>query len=202
MMSSCILAILFFLIALPCNAQPSHLPIKPGFVLVATPNLLDPNFQESVVLICRHETQGTIGLILNKPLELSLSDAFPTIKEFQENSVKLYRGGPVHPRGILLLLETTQPYSNMQEAMPGVYFGGTIEAIKQIVTDPTPHNRFRLFAGFASWFPGQLHMEIEQQAWSILPVEKELLFDAAPQSLWSQLRNRLANPQQLIKHQP
>jgi len=177
-------------------------PIKPGVLLMASPNLLDPNFRETVVLVCQHDAHGTVGLILNRPSDIPMSTVFSDVQALKEISVKIYTGGPVHPKGMLLLIEATQQPANTREVLSGVYFGGSVELVEQMITDTTSHKRFRFYAGYASWFPGQLHMEIQSGAWATLPGKVEYLFDEDPGTQWSRLRNVSTRPKRFISNPP
>src|SRR3954462_15714457 len=76
-----------------------------GKLLVAAPTLVDPNFRRSVVLICEHNEDGALGLVLNRPTTVDADDAVPELSELLDGQEVLYNGGPVQPQSIVLLAD-------------------------------------------------------------------------------------------------
>ena len=182
------------------QAPPPTKAIRAGTILIASPHLRDPNFYKTVVLICQHSSQGTVGLILNRPLEIPLSKALPTVPALEGTSHVLYTGGPVRPKGILMLFHTDTPPANTRKVFEEVYFGGNEEVVEKIVTNPNPGMPFRVYAGHASWSPGQLNAEIERGGWATQLAEVNSVFDPAPTTLWDYWYHKLTTPRLLIKN--
>ena len=190
-----LLVLLTALHAAPAVAGSEFSPsaVEKGVFLVASPSLNDPNFQETVVLVLEHGAQGTLGLILNRATNMLLSEALPGVPALKGTTHKLFVGGPVQPSVLLLLSRLKDPQPAMRSVFDSVYVGGTPDVLEQILTEAGSSARFRAFAGYAGWGPGQLGFEMLQGAWAVLPPEGNL-FDRDPASLWKDSLARLQAP--------
>jgi len=195
--------LLIVLHAVPAVAQGEFAPssVKKGVLLVASPSLNDPNFRETVVLIVEHGSEGTLGLILNRSTKVLLSEALPDLTVLKGTSYRLFAGGPVQPTLLLLLFRLKDPPADARSVFDGVYVGGTPKVLEGIITRAKPTETFRVFAGFASWAPGQLGYEMLQGAWATLPPELSDIFDKDPATLWQDCLSRLQAPR-VISWQP
>ena len=190
-----LLIVLTVLYGTPAMAGQEFSPsaVEKGVFLVASPSLNDPNFSQTVVLILEHGSQGTLGVILNRATNTLLSEALPAVAALKGTSHRLFAGGPVQPNVVLLLSRLKEPQSDMRTVFDSVYVGGTPEALERILTQAGPAAKFRAFAGYAGWGPGQLGFEMLQGAWAVLPPEGNL-FDKDPASLWPDSLARLQAP--------
>lgn len=144
-----------------------------GHLLIASPRLRDPNFFRTVVFLVQHDEKGSLGLVLNRPLDVSVRAAWKQISSMPcEIDGPLRRGGPCE--GVLMALHTDLQASDL-EVIEGVHFSTTKHTIEHLVThgaDPV-----RLFAGYAGWAPGQLESELAEGAWFVVPATSESVFD-------------------------
>ncbi|MDN5942454.1 MAG: YqgE/AlgH family protein, partial [Nitrospira sp.] len=173
------------------ESAPSSL--KKGVLLVASPSLEDPNFRQAVVLVVEHGSEGTVGLILNRPTKLLLSEVLPDITVLKGTSYRLFAGGPVEASRFLLLFRAEEPPADARPVFDGVYLGRTPKALEHIITRAKPTEAFRTFAGFAAWAPRQLEAEMLLGAWAILPPDSGI-FDKDPAKLWQDCISRLKAP--------
>jgi putative transcriptional regulator len=164
-----------------------------GVFLVASPSLNDPNFRQTVVLVLEHGSQGTLGIILNRPTDILLSQALPDVAALKGTNHRLFAGGPVQPSAMLLLSRLNEPQPGMRLVFDSVYVGGTPELLERIMAKAAPADRFRAFAGYAGWAPGQLGLEMRQGAWAVLSPESNL-FEQDPSILWQESLTRLEAP--------
>src|SRR5690242_3689901 len=164
-----------------------------GVFLVASPSLNDPNFRQTVVLVLEHGSQGTLGIILNRPTDILLSQALPDVAALKGTNHRLFAGGPVQPSAMLLLSRLNEPQPGMRLVFDSVYVGGTPELLERIMAKAAPADRFRAFAGYAGWTPGQLGLEMRQGAWAVLSPESNL-FEQDPSILWQESLTRLEAP--------
>ncbi len=169
-------------------------PVGAGVLLIANPHMNDPNFSHTVVLICQHGPEGTVGLILNRPTEVSLAKALPEIPGLQGTPFRLYAGGPVQLTGILLLLQMDAQPSNTRPVLEHIYWGGNVEALTQILQEQKPTQTFRAYAGHAGWAPGQLESELAAGAWATLSADPAAIFTTQPEELWEQMLEALRAP--------
>lgn len=168
---------------------PSPVPAK-GMFLVASPDLADPNFRESVILICEHSPAGTLGLVINRPTNLLLSEALPAIAALQGTTHVLFAGGPVQPDAILMLFRADRAPADTRPVAEGIYIGGNSKLVEDTIAKPGAQARFRAFAGYAGWGPGQLAGEMAQGAWRLVPADPGSIFEKNPGEIWSSLGGR------------
>jgi len=168
--------------------------VKKGVLLVASPNLDDPNFREAVVLIVEHGPEGTLGLILNRSTKILLSEALPEVTALKGTSYRLFAGGPVQPNQLLLLLRLKEPLPDARPVFEGVYIGSGSKILERIIKQAKPTETFRAFAGYAGWAPDQLKHEMLQGAWAVLPPDSIGIFEQDPATLWPDCVSRLQAP--------
>jgi putative transcriptional regulator len=168
--------------------------VAKGVLLVASPSLEDPNFRQAVVLVVGHGSEGTIGLILNRPTKVLLSHALPDIPVLKGTSYRLFAGGPVEASRLLLLFRLKEPPADARLVFGGVYLGRKPDALERIITQAKPTETFRAFAGFAAWAPRQLEAEMLVGAWRVLPPDPVSIFDQDPATFWQDCISRLQAP--------
>jgi putative transcriptional regulator len=168
--------------------------VAKGQLLIANPTLMDPNFRHSVVLICEHNDQGTLGLILNRPTDVLLSEALPALSILKATSYVLFWGGPVQQSTVLMLFRLTQVPTEPKEVMTGVYLGAGPDTLTQVITQPNPTETFRAYAGYAGWAVGQLEHEMAMGSWALVSGDGSTIFDRDPSTLWADLVEKLISP--------
>jgi putative transcriptional regulator len=172
-------------------------PFRPT-LLLSMPQLQDPNFARTVVLLCDYVPDGAFGLVLNRPTGMPASEMVrlepPVVGG---NTLPLCIGGPVEPeRGwILLAEEPNDPeYRTIRE---GLYLSTSPALLRQVLS-ASPAPRARVLAGYAGWGPGQLDQELAQSAWLIGDVDLDLVFDVDDAEMWETAIRRLgADPSAL-----
>lgn len=172
----------------------SPAPLGKGVFLVASPNLSDPNFRQSVVLICDYGPEGTLGLIVNRPTEFLLSEALPKLPVLKGTSYVLFLGGPVQPNGILMLFRVGEKPVDTRHVLDGVYLGGNMATLERVITQPKPTETFRAYAGYAGWAPGQLEFEMAIGSWATVKADPASIFEKDAASLWADLLKGLTAP--------
>jgi putative transcriptional regulator len=170
-------------------------PIAKGLFLIASPNLMDPNFRHTVVLICEHNAeQGTMGLIVNRPTDVPLAEALPHLPILKATSYVLFWGGPVQQSSVLMLFRLAKAPTDPKEVLSGIYLGAGPETLTQVITNPNPTETFRAFAGYAGWAPGQLEYEMALGSWAVATADSASLFDKDPAGLWMDMLDKLRAP--------
>lgn len=160
--------------------------VSVGSILVAKEKLGDPNFAESVVLIVQYDKdEGTVGIVINRPSDVPLSQVFPHIKYATADPV--YMGGPVGITAGQALLRLPAKTDDATPIVGNVYVTASKKLIEKSVSSRAAPSKFRLFLGYAGWAPGQLEAEIRLGAWSILKGHSKIIFDDDPSSLWDRL---------------
>ena len=190
-----------YLVALPervCAENkpepPSSSTLKKGVLLVAHPSLMDPNFQQTVVLVCEHGAEGTLGVIINRPTEVPLSEALPNVSVLKGTSYVLFAGGPVQPDGILMLFRVVEAPNQLRKIFERVYLGLNREVLERVITKPNPTETFRAYAGYAGWAPGQVEFEMAMGSWAVVPADTSSVFDKASETLWAEMVEAIQAP--------
>ena len=160
--------------------------MKPGTLLISQPFLGDPNFERSVVLLCRDEPSGTFGLVLSRPTELTLNDVLELTlgSHSPAAALPLYLGGPVEPD----TLHCLHRRSDVPDAAPlgdGVYWGGDFDVLLGLLTSGAAGAAdVRLFIGYSGWSQGQLVAELQAHSWVTHPASAGKVFTLEPDAFW------------------
>lgn len=157
-----------------------------GHVLISSGGLYDPNFRHTVVLLGEHNDEGAVGIVLNRPLNVTVAQAVPPLASLVRPDEPLFQGGPVQPAVPVLLVELEEPGLVDVLAFGSVGF---------LVGDVSPDIRSRIlrarvYAGHSGWGPGQLEAEMEQDSWITEPAVEDDVFTDAPERLWSRVLER------------
>ena len=157
-----------------------------GCLLISSGGLLDANFRHTVVLVGEHNADGALGVVLNRALNVTVQDTFPTLSEVVPSGELLYQGGPVQPSSPVLLAEFAHP--GLADL---TVFGSVGFLVGEVSADIEPSVlRARVFAGYSGWGPGQLEAEMAADSWIIEPAREDDVFTDAPDSLWSSVLER------------
>lgn len=170
-----------------------------GQLLLASPALHDPNFSRTVVLISLHSAEGAMGVVLNRPSEMTVGEAAPQLEQAVAERERVYFGGPVRPSSIVFLAEFLDPSPAGLLVLGRIGFPAPDADIDQL-TEATA--RGRVFAGFAGWGEGQLDAEIEQGDWIAHSAVPDDVFTEAPDELWSTVLTRKGGGYALIARMP
>ncbi len=139
-----------------------------GQILIAMPDMEDPYFSKSVVLVCTHDTDGAMGVILNQPLQLNIGDLFeqlkmtPSIDAPQHTPV--YFGGPVQVERGFVLHTPGAEYNTTLSLSEHLALTSSKDIIEAAAHDQGPSDMF-IALGYAGWTAGQLEQELQQNAW-------------------------------------
>jgi putative transcriptional regulator len=159
-----------------------------GSLLVATEDMLDPNFRESVLLILHYGEDGALGVLINRPTNLNPAATFPETATFAGYSGTVFLGGPVGPTQLLMLMRAPAPDLIKGPPVVGdVYIGLDPEGFDAAVAGSSDASRVRFFAGHAAWAPEQLDDEIADGSWRVVPGRADQIFSEDPLSLWEQV---------------
>ncbi len=157
-------------------------------MLMAMPQVLDPFFHRSVVLLLHHEDEGSFGFIVNRPTGIKVAEILKGMDvgwEGGEEAVA-YFGGPVQPQlGTVLfspVLQESSPEDTATEIAPGLALTQHIGDLSRLAESPP--DQFRLLLGYAGWGEGQLMEEILRNDWLTAPVSSDLIFAPNPDRVW------------------
>jgi putative transcriptional regulator len=170
-----------------------------GQLLLASPALQDPNFTRTVVLVSLHTDEGAMGLVLNRPSSVTVSDAVPQLEQAVSDAERVYVGGPVQPTSVVFLAEFLDPSPAGLLVLGRIGFPAPDAGIEELIEAT---ERGRVFAGYAGWGEGQLDAEIEQGDWIAHAALPEDVFTDVPEELWSAVLTRKGGSYALIARMP
>lgn len=149
------------------------MPSLQGQLLISAPELRDPNFFHTVVLLIRHNEEGAFGLVLNRPASATIDQVWPQVSETPcESEEPLRLGGPV--AGPLMALHTLAEAADL-EVGTGTFFCAETGNLERLIAENSEPARF--FVGYAGWAPGQLENEVGEGSWLMLPATPEHVFN-------------------------
>jgi len=166
----------------------SHI-IKPkqGIILISEPSLRDFYFRQSIVLLAEHNEEGSFGVIINKPIDAQVNDV---MKDFPDFDCPVYLGGPVKTDSIFFL-HTIPDVDKSMPVLDGLYWGGDIETIREMIMNHQfTEDNIRFFVGYSGWSPNQLDREISEKSWILSNARISEVINPHPEDLW---RDHLKN---------
>jgi putative transcriptional regulator len=169
-------------------------------LLLSMPQLVDPNFTRTVVLLCEHGPDGAFGLVVNRPSEVTAAVAVNLEPPLEHpNNLPLLLGGPVEPqRGWIL---TSQAPEDIDHRALGasLYLSASPALLRRVLTAPGLPKRTLVLAGYAGWGPGQLDGELAESAWLIAPADLDLIFETPAVATWELAIRRLGADPNLLQ---
>lgn len=161
-----------------------------GMLLLASPELLDPNFVDAVVLLLDYNEEGALGVVLNRPTVLPVADVLGDWGDVVEEPEVLFQGGPVATDGALAVALAAPGGENGAGFQPVLDRLGLLDLDTPAELVQGTVDRLRIFAGYAGWGTGQLEAEIEEGAWYVVPAQVDDIFGADTRDLWRQVMRR------------
>ena len=163
-------------------------------LLIAMPGMADPNFSTTVTLICEHNDEGALGIIINRPLELKLAGLFEQLDvdnpdpDAAEQPVLM--GGPVGPERGFVLHEPVNRYENTLAVSGDIHLTLSRDVIDEVAAGDGPEHTL-VALGYAGWDAGQLEAEMLANSWLTVPATTEIVFDMPFEQRWMSAANTL-----------
>jgi putative transcriptional regulator len=158
-----------------------------GHLLIAMPAMADPNFAQTVTYICEHSEQGTLGLIINRPLDLDLGEVFAQLelKNCDEgvSGQSVLQGGPVHMERGFVIHENEDPWENSTTIKDSIRVTTSRDILIAMANGKGP-KRATVALGYAGWSAGQLESEILANSWLNAPASAQIIFDTPFEDRW------------------
>jgi putative transcriptional regulator len=158
-----------------------------GKVLVASRDLADPNFAQTVILLVRYDAQGVVGLVLNRRTRVPLSRVLEDLKAAKDRSDPVYLGGPVETPAVFALFQSPNKMKGAEQIFAGIYLITAKALFEQTISTRPDPGVFHVYLGYAGWNKEQLRKEVELGAWFIFPPDASTVFNSDPDSLWKQM---------------
>lgn len=154
-----------------------------GQILISEPFMQDPNFKQAVVLLCDYEPDhGTVGFILNKPLDVKVGDLIQDFPEFDED---VFMGGPVGHDTIHYVHTRGDVLDDSVPVRDGLWWGGNFEQLKSLIeSEVVIASDIKFFVGYSGWSPGQLNDELKMGSWVVDTMDNNYLINIPSDKLW------------------
>jgi putative AlgH/UPF0301 family transcriptional regulator len=161
--------------------------LSAGKLLVASRELGDPRFAETVILLVQYDAQGVVGLILNRRTDIPLSRVLEGLKAAKDRSDPVYLGGPVETPVVLALFQPPAKIEGAEHIFDGVYLLSAKSLFEKVISARPDPGIFHVYLGYAGWTKDQLRKEVELGAWFIFPPDAGTVFNSDPDSLWLEM---------------
>jgi len=161
--------------------------VTAGTFLIADRSMSDPRFRQTVILMVRHDARGSAGIVINRPSELKLSHLFPDKEEKLGKERFIYQGGPLAMQEMTCLMRLRNGIAGAARIFGNVYITSSRPVLEGMIEKHHADERFRVYAGYAGWVPGQLAAEVARGHWKVMSADAKYLFDMPAEDIWSDL---------------
>ncbi len=168
-----------------------------GSILVSRPELADPNFDGTLTLLLEHNEDGALGVIINRPSDLSVADAFPDWADVVAEPSAIFAGGPVERDGVIALGWGASLAGELALGLASVDLSEQVPLARAAGLE-----RLRIFAGYAGWAAGQLEGELATGAWWVVAATTDDVFRPDPENIWSSVLRRSGGELAWYAHLP
>lgn len=156
-----------------------------GTLLISEPFMNDPNFKRSVVLLASHNEEGSVGFVLNRPMELKLEQI---IEGFDHCNLPVWDGGPVQRDGLFFVHTLGDAIPDSIPVLGDLYWNGNFETVKALIRGKKISNKeLRMFIGYSGWAPGQLENEVKNNSWLVSPASIDIVMTNDWEKLWKEV---------------
>jgi putative transcriptional regulator len=155
-----------------------------AILIIARGELNDPSFADSIVLVMNNLAPAPVGIIVNRPTPIAVSQLFPDLKAVSRLHDKVYFGGPVEMDSVWFLFRAAKLPEHAIQAFDDIYLSADRELLLQLLGRDKPMDGLRIFVGHAGWAPGQLEAEIDRGAWTAKRADSSAIFNGGSEHPW------------------
>ena len=160
-----------------------------GRVLISEPFLTDTYFKRSVVFLTEHNTEGSVGFVLNKPIDLKLKDV---LQDFPNINSGISIGGPVSTNTVHYIHTLGEKLPESVHVIDKIWWGGNFEALKQMALNgKIAGPEIRFFMGYSGWSSNQLENEISENAWLVGELSGEMIMKGIQTDFWNEVLKKM-----------
>lgn len=171
-----------------------------GRILVAEPFLNETYFKKSIILLTEHNTEGSIGFVLNKPVNMKIDEI---IVDFPSFDCNISIGGPVSTNTVHYIHTLGELIPNSVKVFDNIYWGGDFEFLKDLIKEGAiKKDQIRFFLGYSGWSPNQLRDELEQNSWLVCNMGSERIMEHNMEKIWSQVLSSLGEKYKMWINSP
>ena len=175
------------------------LPQK-GRILISEPFLMDNYFKRSIVLITEHSDEGTVGFVLNKPVNMKVNEI---VSDFPEIEAVVSIGGPVQTNTLHYIHTLGDIIPNSMKVLDNIYWGGEFDVIKRLLESGSLNQEnIRFFLGYSGWQSNQLEDELSENAWVVADIGPEEIMSPMNKFFWNKTLHRLGKKYQMWSNFP
>ncbi|MBN1187441.1 MAG: YqgE/AlgH family protein [Bacteroidales bacterium] len=173
---------------------------KKGRILIAEPFLQDVYFKRSIVLLTEHNEEGTVGFVLNKPVDMKVSDV---INDFPKIDIDLSIGGPVATNTLHYIHTLGNIIPNSMKVVDNIYWGGDFEVIRELITKKAiKKDQIKFFLGYSGWKANQLENELKEQSWLVVDMKPQIIMTGDLDSIWKDALSNLGDKYKIWINSP
>lgn len=159
--------------------------------MLAGPFLKDEYFMRSVVIIAEHNNEGSFGFILNKEVELNVTEALKKFPKFKSN---IFLGGPVMRDNIYFIHTYGNLIEGSQHIVDDIYWGGDFDVLKKLIKEnKIEQSNIRFLAGYSGWEPHQLDKELKEKSWIVAQSTTDVLLKQPSQNMWATILKNMGD---------
>jgi putative transcriptional regulator len=173
----------------PPGKDPEVRRLKPGVFLYASPDLQEPNFSKTVVLLVEYGPKGAMGLVINRPTQWNASEALKDANRLRK--VVVYWGGPVQTDTVFGLVRTARPPKAAVRVLDDVFLTGKRKDLEAAVREDAAGTRERVYVGYTGWGAGQLEEEVLRNGWIVATGDADAVFSKRPEDVWDRVHRLL-----------
>jgi len=171
--------------------RPRPADVGPGKLLVAARGLPDQNFSRALVLLVDHGPGGSMGLVVNEPIQMPLARLFRDLTFAEGESAPVFLAGPVQTSIVMALIRSVTPVADARHVVDEIHLAQSSDVVRQWVATESDPNRVRVFLGYSGWSPGQLEGELNAGVWHVLDADADAVFDPEPDTAWDRQIRRV-----------
>ncbi len=174
--------------------------VNEGNILISDPFLLDPNFSRTVILMVKHNEEGSLGFVLNDESKFSISEVVDDFPAFETN---VFLGGPVGTESLFFIHTRNDIISEGIEVIKGLYWGGDFEELKNAITEnKIKKEELIFFVGYSGWDKEQLDRELKEKSWIIADITIEEVMLQTGKYLWNSKLKKLGEKYKILSNFP
>lgn len=171
-----------------------------GRILISEPFLMDNYFKRSIVLITEHTDEGTIGFVLNKPVDIPINEI---VEDFPKTNADVSIGGPVSTNTLHYIHTLGDIVPESTRVLGNLYWGGNFEVIERLHRSGNiSNNQIKFFLGYSGWSPNQLEDELSGNAWIVEQLTADQIMTPMSQNFWKRQLSKMGNKYRMWSNFP
>ena len=174
--------------------------LEEGNILISDPFLRDPNFSRTVILIVKHNDEGSLGFVLNDKSKFTISEVVDNFPDFETN---IFLGGPVGIESLFFIHTRNDIISEGIEVINGLYWGGDFDELKNAISEnKIQKEELIFFVGYSGWDKEQLEREVKEKSWIIADITTEEVMLQTGKYLWNSKLKKLGEKYKILSNFP